>query len=114
MRSPVAFARRTVFDRPMALQTPERDDLRQRLERLDRAIALKQFEIDCAAALGHQDLERSDLGWLVSILDGPLGTVTAVLNGRRSARRADHTADLGQELASLRTEREILEALLER
>lgn len=85
-------------------------DLDARAEALDRAIALKQFEYDCVDALGHHHLERADLGWILSIPASAAGTLTAVSEGRRYTRAVDRLAKLHDELAALRTEREIVES----
>lgn len=85
-------------------------ELDARAEALDRAIALKQFECDCVDALGHHHLDRSDLGWLLSIPAGTAGTLTAVTEGRRYSRASDRLGALHDELAALRTEREIVES----
>ncbi len=86
------------------------EELDDRAAALDRAIALKQFECDCVDAIGHFHLDRSDLGWLLSIPASGAGTLTAVTEGKRYCRAADRLTALHDELAALRTEREILES----
>lgn len=86
------------------------DELDARAEALDRAIALKEFECACIDALSHHHLDRSDLGWILSIPASAAGTLTAVTNGRRYGRSVDRLARLHDELAALRTEREVLES----
>ncbi len=85
-------------------------ELETRAAELDRAIALKQFECDCVDVLGHHHLDRSDLGWVLSIPASAAGTLTAVTAGRHYSRTVDRLAKLHDELAALRTEREVLES----
>jgi len=86
------------------------EELDARAAALDRAIALKAFECDCVDALGHHHLDRSDMGWILSIPANAAGTLTAVTEGRRYSRAVDRLAKLHDELAALRTEREVLES----
>lgn len=89
--------------------TPEALDAR--LADIERAIALKQFECDCVEALGHHHLERADLGWVLSIVAGTAGTLTAVSEGKRYSKHSDRASVLHDELAALRAEKEAIEAM---
>lgn len=91
------------------------DELTRRAAALDRAIALKEFECACIDAVGHHHLDRADLGWVVSIAAGTAGTagtLTAVSEGKRYSRTTDRLDALHDELAALRTEREIVDSWL--
>ncbi len=88
------------------------DALDDRLRTIERAIALKQFECDCVEALGHHHLERADLGWVLSIVAGTAGTLTAVTEGKRYSQHSERASTLHDELAALRAEKEAIEAML--
>ena len=60
--------------------------------RLDRAIELKAFEIECAEAIASSWLEGSDRAWLLSVFEGALGTALAVTRGRHSNEWSDRVA----------------------
>ena len=94
----------------MPFRDLSQDELDERAAALDRAIALKAFECECVDALGHHHLDRSDLGWILSIPASAAGTLTAVTEGRRYSKAVDRLARLQDELAALRTEREVLES----
>lgn len=102
-----------VFNGPMPYRDLTPAELARRAAALDRAIALKQLECDCVDALGHHHLDRADLGWVLSTVAGTAGTLTAVGEGKRYSRNSDRLARLHDELAALRTEREIIESWLD-
>lgn len=81
----------------------------ERAARLDRAIELKAFELECAEALADQFLGRSDRAWLLSIFEGTLGTTLAVANGRTSNDWSGQASALKEELDVLKLERRLLE-----
>ena len=75
---------------------------------LDRAIELKAFEIECAEAIAGQWSNGSDRGWLLSLLEGTVGTTLAVTRGRSAREWRERISAMRHELTELRIERRLL------
>lgn len=82
--------------------------------RLDRAIELKRFEIECAEAIASDWSGGSDQAWLLSVFAGTLGTALAVMRGRAASEWADKIAAMRRELVELLIERRLLDHRAER
>ena len=80
-----------------------------RRRQLDRAIELKAFEIKCVEAMAGGWRDGSDRAWILSILEGTMGTALAVARGRRSAAWAETLTRMERELTDLRVERRLLD-----
>jgi len=78
------------------------------LQKLQREIERKKLAREFAEVMAEHYLERSDWGWLVSIFDGWVGTLTAVLNGQHSNVWNQRASQLGEELMFLEIERHVL------
>jgi len=77
--------------------------------RLDRAIELKAFELECVEAIAGGWSEGSDRAWLLSLLEDTLGTALAVARGRSAGDWSAVATTMRHELTELKIERRLLD-----
>lgn len=61
----------------------EMQELLEEFQALESSLALKELELGCARLLMDTYLQRTDLGWLISMLPGSGGAMLAVSSGQR-------------------------------
>ena len=91
---------------PLSLSS---EALRGRIRAIDRAIERYDVLAELAATVGGRHSQRSDRGWLVSMLTLEAGTLMAVLSGRRARGWNDVIRALNAKILRLQIGRTVVE-----
>ncbi len=78
------------------------------LAELRRRIRALEFAVECARMLARKEHRLSNVGWLLSIVFGAIGTLVAVTRSQHEDIYIDETHDLEMELIKLWIDKKIL------
>lgn len=83
-------------------------ELETELARVRKRIRALEFAVDCARVLAMKEHKLSNVGWLLSIVFGAVGTLVAVTRSQHEDVYVDETHRLEMELVKLWIDKKIL------
>ena len=82
---------------------------RQELSKLKKEIWIKEELLRCFSSLSSRNADKSDLGWLLSMVAGDIGTLLAVSFGKRARTFDDVVRRLERNIMLLKVDEKLLE-----
>ena len=70
-------------------------------------IRFREALLDCVLHLRDKSRSRSDLGWLMSIATAGVGTITAVLNGKKAQQYSNIIRELERDITFLKVQEQL-------